>query len=250
MVKRITFVILSAVLLTEFANGSDKSICFGVDHRFPSNDPKVGRVQRPDDKSGCTATLVGRSCAISAGHCKRRFQDVHFNVPDSSADGKIHPSKDFDIYPLDKESIIIADNGKGDDYAVFRLAKNPITNEFPGDTQGYYPVSFSKVYPGDGIRIISFGADRDEGDEHRNYTQQTSSANIIEVQEGYLSYQADTWGGSSGAPVIDNEGKVIGIHTHGDCNEEGGRNSGTSIHSSLKLRNAILDCLLWERLNL
>ena len=61
--------------------GNDKSICGSWDDRRPSFDRKLARVQKSQAKSGCTLTLIGKSCAITAGHCKRHFVEAHFNVP-------------------------------------------------------------------------------------------------------------------------------------------------------------------------
>src|SRR5690606_2557474 len=51
-----------------------------------------------------------------------------------------------------------------------------------------------------------------------------------------LRYQADTTGGNSGSPVIDDStGLAIGIHTHGGCTSSSGANAGTAIeHPALQ----------------
>ncbi len=228
----------------------EKSICNGEDLRVESKERRVGRAQRPGDKSGCTIAMIGRTCAISAGHCHHRLENVHFNVPYSTDDGEIRPSEKSDIYPVIQESIIYRENGKGDDFAVFRIGKNGLTNEFPGDTNGFFSISFREVFPGEQIRLISYGADRDAGEEYKTYTQQTSYSSIFESEETYLTYQADTWGGSSGAPVLDENDSIIGIHTHGDCDVDGGRNSGTNIHNLREFKEAVINCLKWEFNNL
>ena len=107
--------------------------------------------------------MISRSCAISAGSCFRKYQDLHFNVPLSSKEGKISTSRAEDIYPVIKDSIIYSEKEKGNDYGVFRLGKNEITGNFPGDAQGFYDVRYYAVRPGTYIRVIGYGADRDEG---------------------------------------------------------------------------------------
>jgi V8-like Glu-specific endopeptidase len=249
------FLIRSIVLLLLFVGpknsfGLNKSVCFNRDYRFLSNDARVGRVQKPDGKSGCTATMIGRVCAISAGHCHRKYEDLHFNVPLSSKEGKINLSSSEDIYPVIKDSIVFSEEQKGNDYGVFRLRANSITGIYPGDAQGYYSIRKYSVAPGTYIRVIGYGADRDEGHQERNYAQQTSYSRINEVEPSFITYQADTWGGSSGSPVLDLNDQIIGIHTHGDCDESGGRNSGTLIYRSPELMRAIYQCLSWEYNNL
>lgn len=241
------------VLFTlEFAHsqGFNKSICFDKDYRYLSNDPRVGRVQKPEGKSGCTATMIGRACAITAGHCHKKYQDLHFNVPLSSKEGKINLSRPEDVYSVVKDSIVYSEKQKGDDYGVFRLQANQITGMYPGDAQGFYPIRYYPASAGTYIRVVGFGADRDEGHEERNYAQQTSFSNINEIENTFITYQADTWGGSSGSPVIDLNNRIIGIHTHGDCDAEGGRNSGTLIYNNHRLVQAIQQCLEWEHYNL
>lgn len=248
LLKSVLFSLIFLSSNESFSN--NKSICFERDYRYLSNDPRVGRVQKPEGKSGCTATLIGRSCAISAGHCFRKYQDMHFNVPLSTKEGKISLSKPEDIYPVVEESIVYSEREKGDDYGVFRVGRNKVSGNYPGDAQGFYDIRYYSVNPGTYIRVIGYGADRDEGHEERNYAQQTSFSNINEVEQTYITYQADTWGGSSGSPVIDLNNRIIGIHTHGDCDEEGGRNSGTLIYNNQRLIEAIQQCLEWEHYNL
>ena len=97
-------VVLALVLLisSSITLSSDKSICGLFDDRRPSFNPSVGRVLRPGDKNGCSITLIGKTCAISAGHCHERLDSVEFNVPLSDAEGKIRPSDPSDVYPVDK----------------------------------------------------------------------------------------------------------------------------------------------------
>ena len=249
------FHIFSAFLLLltitpTISSSSEKSICFHRDLRFLSTDPRVGRIQRPDSTSGCTATLISRSCVITAGHCNKKFKEVHFNVPLSTFDGKIKPSEPHNIYQVDEHSIVFSEEAKGDDFAVMRLVANEQTGFFPGDIQGHYPVYVGPIDIGSHIRVIGYGADRDEGQKERNYAQQTSFADIKEVEGSYITYQADTWGGSSGSPVVSIYDRIIAIHTHGDCDETGGRNSGTLVSSNRDLQVAIISCLQWEKQNL
>ncbi len=52
---------------------------------------------------------------------------------------------------------------------------------------------------------------------------------FLEQSGGLLRYiDLDTDVGSSGAGVLNFQGRLIGIHTDGDCNEQGGSNNGWS----------------------
>ena len=138
------FLLLMTIIPTTTFS-SEKSICYNRDLRFLSTDLRVGRIQRPDSKSGCTATLISRSCVITAGHCNKKFKEVHFNVPLSSLEGKINPSEPHNIYQVEEDSVVFSEEAKGDDYAVMRLKANEQTGFFPGDIQGHYPVYVAQL---------------------------------------------------------------------------------------------------------
>ena len=229
----------------------NKSICGLHDDRRPSFNPSVGRVLRPGDKNGCSITLIGKTCAISAGHCHERLDQVEFNVPLSDSIGKIRPSDPSDVYPVDPKSIKFQYEGKGKDWSVFRLGKNSYSNNFPGERFGYHAVAKGSPELGDQLVIFSYGSDKTPGELERNYVQQISSGPVLIIDENFLSYTADTKGGSSGASVISvKTNEVYGIHTHGWCDEEGGWNSATLINGNIELKNAISSCLSWELENL
>ena len=227
---------------------NDKSICGPFDDRRPSFNPSVGRVLRPGDKNGCSITLVGKTCAITAGHCNERLEMVEFNVPLSDSEGKIRPSDASDVYLVDKKSIVFQYEGKGNDWSVFRMKKNNYSNAYPGERFGYIQLADEIPDTGDQVFVYSYGSDATDGELERNYIQQVSAGPVLNVEDTFIRYTADTRGGSSGASVIGvANGKIYGIHTHGWCDEEGGWNSATSVIKNHKLNKAIESCLKWER---
>lgn len=245
--------VLVGLLLTTSLSifSSEKDICGLYDDRRPSFNPSVGRVLRPGDRNGCSITLIGKTCAISAGHCHERLESVEFNVPLSDAEGNIRPSDPSDVYPVDIDSITFQYAGKGNDWSVFRLKKNKYTNNFPGERFGFIGISEELPEVGDQIKLYSYGSDKTDGELERNYVQQISSGPVLFVDEQFFSYTADSKGGSSGASVIGvGSNKIYGIHTHGKCTESGGWNSATLISGNEKLKVAINNCLNWERENL
>ena len=236
------------LIITSSSIASDKSICGLYDDRKPSFNPSVGRALRPGDKNGCSITLIGKSCAISAGHCHERLENVEFNVPLSDAEGKIRPSDPSDIYPIDKSSINFQYEGKGKDWSVFRLKKNSYSNSFPGERFGHFNISPDAPEIGTQVKIYSYGSDKTDGELERNYVQQISSGPVLIIDASFFSYTADSKGGSSGASVISvKDNTVLGIHTHGWCRSEGGWNSATLINGNLELKSAVSACLAWER---
>lgn len=249
--KRKSLIVLVALgwLSIGYAN-TEKTICGQQDDRIPSFNPKIARVLEIGAPAGCTITMIGRSCAISAGHCLPTFEAAEFNTPLSS-DGRIqHPAKE-DIYMVDKSSIISKNGGVGNDYAVLRLKANSITGKLPGDLQGHYDVSFKVPKTGDMVRITGYGADRNDDD--RNFAQQTHSGPIESLPRSgsIMNHLADTMGGNSGSSIIhESTGKIIAIHTHGGCSSRGGANGSTLIATHNAAKAAVLKCLKWETDNL
>jgi V8-like Glu-specific endopeptidase len=249
--KRKSLLIFLSVgwISTSFAS-SEKTICGQQDDRVPSYNPKVARVLEVGAPAGCTITMIGRTCAISAGHCLPTFEAAEFNTPLSSNGNIQHPDKE-DIYMVDKSSIVSKNAGIGNDYAVLRLKANSITGKFAGDLQGHYNVSFDMPKTGDMVRITGYGADR--GDRDRNFAQQTHSGPIESLPRSgaIMNHRADTMGGNSGSSIIhERTGKIIAIHTHGGCSSRGGSNGSTLIATHAKVKKAIVACLKWEQNNL
>ena len=92
MTRIVTFLALTFAIVVD-AQAMNKSICGGEDNRRPTRDSRIGRLQKKKSKkSGCTVTMVGTSCAISAGHCSTNPRQVHFNVPRSLNNGEIRNS--------------------------------------------------------------------------------------------------------------------------------------------------------------
>ncbi|EQC52075.1 serine protease [Bacteriovorax sp. DB6_IX] len=243
---------LSTILLTlstSTALANNKTICGTTDDRVLSQDSKVARASRANKEYGCTVTMIGRSCAISAGHCVGALEKASFNVP-LSINTEAQPSKPEDTYYRTKDFLRYKDQGAGNDWAVIRLMPNKITGQYPGDVQGYYQVDLKGVARvGDIVRITGHGVDRE--DDIRNFAQQSHSGEIAKLgtfwNKSKLGYSVDTTGGNSGSSVIlERNQKIIGVHSHGTCTESGGHNEGTLIAKNKIFKEVIQECLNWE----
>lgn len=225
-----------------------ESIC-GEDNRTPSKVVQVGRLRQETAGGGCTVTMIGRVCAITAGHCRGTFGIAEFNTPPSQG-GNIQASASEDMYKVDLESVTAVNGGPGNDWAVLRLKKNRITGRYAGDVQGMWEVEFDAVVAKyDNLTITGYGLDRDE--PTRNLAQQTHSEQVYQVSGTTLRHTVDTMGGNSGSSVINSQtGKIVGIHTHGGCYSWGGSNQSTLIATHSKLKESIKSCLQWEKDNL
>ena len=250
MVKVLILGLLAVTTTVMASNDSVKTIC-GQDERVLSYNPRVARILKVGDAAGCTVTLIGKSCAVSAGHCTSTFQIAEFNTPVSRG-GKIQNSKPKDVYRVNKNSIKYENGGQGNDWAVLRLDKNKITGKFPGELQGYYDISSSfRPAKGDLITITGYG--RDASDPIRNFAQQTNSGPIYSVSRGIIRHRADTMGGNSGSSILHlASNQIIGIHTHGGCRSSGNTsaNASTLVAGNSKFSSAIAACLKYEDQNL
>lgn len=245
--NKLTITAIAAMLsVSSFASSHQKTIC-GQDERVPSDLAKVGRLLGSmSDAGGCTVTMIGRSCAVSAGHCVSTFGYAEFNTP-ASRNGRIqHPAQE-DIYPVDKANSEHNYGGIGNDWSVVRVLPNQITGKYPGDVQGHYDVSYQKPVAGDIIRITGYGLDQQDPD--RNLAQQTETGEITQVRGSSMYHVVDTMGGNSGSAIIrEADGKIVGIHTNGGCYERGGANAATVLSENKAFVAAIKKCLAEEAL--
>lgn len=243
--------------LSELNGTREKTLCRFIETRQLANIKAVGRLQQYGGAGGCTITLIGKSCAITAGHCRPVLNEAHFNVPTTRTFLPGVPSQNY-RFAVDPRSIQLVDNGVGADWAVVRLGKNAITNKYPGETFGYYQTSADRVGRGDPLRIVGFGS---SNDPILNFTQQLSQGPVLQTRSiswlgilfrnPVLVHQVDTTGGSSGSPIFNKDGQIVAVHTHGGCNAiRGSGNHGTLIRGRSDLQNAIRSCLQWEKSNL
>ncbi len=199
-------------------HGAPESQCGPTDDRTASNDPRSGRVL----SVGCTGWIIDDGKLVTAGHCMSGSGTVQFNVPPSTVFGGLqHPGPE-DQYAVDSGSRVWTAGGVGNDWGVFSVFSNTQTGLQPIDAQG---ASFSlrQDFGPATIRITGYGVDGGAA----NQTQQTHTGPNAGSSGTTMRYQADTEGGNSGSPVIDEAtGEAVGVHTHGGCSA--GSNKGTS----------------------
>ncbi len=221
------------------------SQCGTTDDRVLSSDSRVCRLL--GNGFVCTGWLInGQNMLLSAGHCgipanTSALITAQFNVPLSTTGGSIINPPVADQFPVDQQSIIAVQNAIGDDYAAMRLHPNSTGQtalqhmggasfSLAGSLPLYLPPFIIPT-----LRVTGCGADSGI----RNFVQQTAVGPYTGASGTMLTYQVDTEGGDSGAPVIDDSnGLAIGIHTNAGCGSSSGSNSGTSILNG-GLQNAI-----------
>ncbi len=211
------------------------TICGPSDDRVLSNDPRAARVL----PVGCTGFIIDDDCGcmLTAGHCSSGTTTVEFNVPLSNSNGSLNhppPSDQYAVDPVSKQSN--GGLGVGNDWAYFGCFPNSTTGMTPREKQAAsYTLSSPPTWNSNlEVRITGYGTDTGTS----NQVQQTHKGPWLTYNQGSttLNYQADTQGGNSGSPVIQEQaGVAMGIHTHGGCTFGGGANAGTaSVHSGLQ----------------
>ncbi len=221
---------ITGISAGEIAPETD-TICGDLDDRVLSFDNRQGRTF----PVGCTAWMIGPDMGLSAGHCASAGSNIfiHFNVPLSTSNGGLVQPHPDDQYPYNvMESM---NEGVGKDWGAARVLPNSNTGLLPPQAygEGWYELGPVPTQIGvDQIRITGYGSVASSSNLPRTHTQvqKTHIGALASTGSTALQYEADTTGGNSGSPVIDEtSGMAVGIHTHGGCNPTAGANSGTRI---------------------
>ncbi len=232
---------LAEVIAGDVEPIEERTICGETDDRELSTDPRIGRTM----PGGCTAWLIDDEyhSFLSAGHCAvvpTDVQVVEFNVPLSTSTGLIQHPPPQDQYAVDPASLQIVSGSIviGNDWAYFGAFPNSITALTPFQAQQACFTTNRTPQPtaGTSMRVTGYGTVfSTQGPRTWNQVQKTHAGPLTSFTGQTLRYQADTTGGNSGSPIIDEtDGRAIGIHTNGGCVASGGSNSGTSLaHSGL-----------------
>lgn len=232
-----------------YGQAKEKSLCGERDDRELSYKSFVGRMYHPDKETPCTATLIGRSCVITAGHCFPVFEAVEFDVPLSSQEGRMQRSLPENQFAIDKSSIELETPTGPEtshlDFAVMRLLPNKLTGLWPGDLFGHAELNFYSACPKTELEIIGHG--KKSSDPTINFVQTRGWGELQEVKKEKLAYYTvDTTVGDSGAGIYQN-GKLLGIHILGGCQRLGpGQNKGILFAQNKKLKELVKRCLKSE----
>jgi hypothetical protein len=212
------------------------------------------------DKKWCTGTVIAENLVLTAGHCflTRTGQEIdprrRYKTPFREHNGQITRLKPKELVPLFK---IVSDyerdkvtgnitSKKNDDNVV--VGYKEFSAKYLDDTvldyaiievrmkNEYVPMKISPVdleegkpaaiihHPGGGSKRISVGDITSFNGLHYTYSD------------------IDTLGGSSGAPIINRNGEIVGVHLYGGCRDEGG-NRGIRIEA-LKANSPVLRSLM------
>jgi V8-like Glu-specific endopeptidase len=179
-------------------------------------DAHKGPVGRLTTAEWCSGTLIARNLFLTASHCVDNLVSqnfVEFNYEKLPGSNDIAPVTRYQMLEVVEDGV-----ASDIDYAIVRLADNVgAANPNPGDSFGYtlvdpFPPSISHL-----ITIIQ----HPDGDP-----KQVEVGHIHHYDTQAVYYDdLDTRGGSSGSGILDDVGRLVGVHTNGGC-AAGEQNAG------------------------
>lgn len=220
--------------------------------RLVWNVDRIKAYPYPTNLSGaaCTATLVGEDLLVTAAHCVAprrtgslqtpkkigpngaehlkpnevaKLLDAEFNYQLNGATNMQRTPDSFKVLDLTEDGF--DDNGRIiNDYAILRIASNA-GGQAAGDlySTADWDASQSRLSSATHLTVIQ----HPDGD-----FKKVHAGALTRIAGTEIRYNAiDTLSTSSGSGIIDQGGKLIGVHTHGGCKEYVKYNSGISLAS-------------------
>lgn len=164
-----------------------------------------------DELVNCTGTIISKNIILTAAHC---VYNQKLNIKAKSA--KIFFRQDNNKF-LEYKSINIkihpeylTNNNKRYDIGLIKIKNNnTISNEMNNNSY----VELIEDLGNRGIQIIGYPADKIN---ESTITLWSDKGIVFSEENGILSYKIDTTSGQSGAPILLENGNVVGIHTSGN----------------------------------
>jgi V8-like Glu-specific endopeptidase len=151
----------------------------------------------------CTGFLVAPDVLVTANYCllgsgsiPKASEATFIALPSDPL------SKEAKPIPLDLSRLVVVETSPGAEGVAVVALKPPIANN-----PSYLPLNSETPMLGEGFSMAFWAADRaawlySAGPDCRT----------MQIEERELRHLCDTGGGSSGAPLIDSKGTVVGVH--------------------------------------
>lgn len=236
--------ILTSIFLSTIAfavdDGPLESLCGSSDlvhvNAFQGNDDfsryfvrarkqSVGVIVRNNLKRYCTGSMISHDLMLTARHCIQYKRPDNLKVIFSyELNRKGEETKEY-TYLV--KSILETGKNEKLDYAILKLDGRP------GLTHGYSALANSDTPIEQDEPIILL--------QHPNgEPMQLDVGHIKRIENKMIEYDdLDTLGGSSGAGLLNADGKIIGVHVLGGCFKIGGSNKAVSIKAIRKASKVI-----------
>lgn len=205
----------------------------------------VGYLSIPAKGKRCTAWLASEDIVITNNHCIATDAEavgarVSFNYNDGVSSGS----------RIWYSCSTLVKTWADLDMTALRCA--PLNDQLPGQVHGYLRVASSDATANASIYIIHQNCDYYTNEDCPRTKKYSPGAIVNANYRTYqASYNADTLGGSSGAPVLaENSNEVVALHHTGfnqDSMGRGTHNSGTrSSYIRAALRDINIGCPVYQ----
>lgn len=213
------------------------------------------------DTPWCTATLISEKLVITAGNCLDA-DSSGWRTPQRRVDGKLVALMPQELallmnvqFNFQRDATKCRNPNKArtcvlrapDSYPVVRLLEhrrgglNYAILELGRGVDGKLPSTRYRAARVDTSNAALAGARLLTIIQHPNGGPKRVGTGVkFSIGEGRIRYgDIDTLGGSGGAGIFEQSGRVIGLHTEGGCDSAGGTNKGLTIRAISRVSDII-----------
>lgn len=171
----------------------------GSKYRVASSPVGRLKIKKSGGVSLCTGFLVGNGLILTNNHCISDDSSASEAIIEMGYYARMGSPKKYivDVNPVLTE--------KGKDISLLRV------NGSPEDVWGNVEFNIQDISPGEELFIIHHPG----GQPKKVSRVGCFTGPVQNLRHGRFLHQCDTVGGSSGSPIFDTSGRVVGIHHRG-----------------------------------